>query len=153
MKTLIDTNVLVRLLQPSNPSSVVGTLAIQHLLRANFLPCLVPQNLYELWAVATRPAERNGFGMSCEDTDALLQKCLLQFRLLRDERGIFDHWTTLVKAHSVQVKNAHDARLVAAMLKHSVPCILTFNGQDFSRFAIKILDPEKVAQGILSTNS
>lgn len=36
--------------------------------------------------------------------------------------------------HAVSGKNAHDARLVAAMLAHGLTHLLTFNDADFQRF-------------------
>ena len=45
-------------------------------------------------------------------------------------------------AYRVAGKNTHDARLVAAMVVHGVSSILTFNIQDFTRYAeITIFDP------------
>jgi predicted nucleic acid-binding protein len=42
-------------------------------------------------------------------------------------------------------KNAHDTRLVAAMLVHGVTHLLTFNVTDFSRFpGLTVLDPATV---------
>jgi predicted nucleic acid-binding protein len=151
MRILVDTNVLIRLFQASNPVAPIADLAIRQLLTANFIPCLLPQNLYELWAVATRPAAQNGFGMTCLESDQLVKKCLAQFRLMRDERGVFDLWMSLVLNHQVQGKNSHDARLVAAMLKHTIPYILTFNTADFKRYAVQSLDPSMVANGSLPT--
>jgi predicted nucleic acid-binding protein len=56
------------------------------------------------------------------------------FRLLRDERTIYAIWEQLVSTHGVQGKQAHDARLAAAMQRHSIMRILTFNAADFSRY-------------------
>jgi hypothetical protein len=43
-------------------------------------------------------------------------------------------------------KNAHDARLVAAMIVHGVSSILTFNAKDFTRYAeIVVVDPRTFA--------
>jgi len=39
-----------------------------------------------------------------------------------------------VFASGVMGKNAHDTRLVAAMLRHDIKSILTFNSADFKRF-------------------
>ena len=64
-------------------------------------------------------------------------------RPYRDERTVLDHWENLVAGHDVRGKNAHDARLVAAMRRHGLTHILTFNFQDFVRFTeIKVLTPE-----------
>ncbi len=73
-----------------------------------------------------------------------------QFWLLRDERGIFDHWSQIVSSNQVIGKSAHDARLVAAMVKHSVPNILMFNVQDFRRYwQVQAFDPMDILAGLL----
>lgn len=150
MRVLVDTNVLIRLFQPSNPSSPIAASAIHELKKHDFEVVMVPQNLYELWVVATRTVTLNGFGMSVSDTSLLQEKCMQQFRLLRDERGIFDHWSQIVSSNQVIGKSAHDARLVAAMVKHSVPNILTFNVQDFRRHSqVKAFDPMDILAGRL----
>ncbi len=51
----------------------------------------------------------------------------------------------MVVKHSVQGAKVHDTRLVAAMNVHGVARILTFNGNDFTRFGIDILDPSVIA--------
>jgi len=46
----------------------------------------------------------------------------------------------------VSGKQAHDARLAAAMLRHGLTHLLTFNIEDFKRYpSINILDPKVVA--------
>ena len=42
---------------------------------------------------------------------------------------------TNVVEYGVSGVQVHDARLVAAMIFHNVKHILTFNGQDFRRYA------------------
>lgn len=42
-------------------------------------------------------------------------------------------------------KNAHDARLVAAMVRHGLTHILTFNAQDFSRYRGITIDDARCA--------
>jgi predicted nucleic acid-binding protein len=42
-------------------------------------------------------------------------------------------------------KQVHDTRLVAAMLTHNITHLLTFNVDDFKRFAdIVVVDPRSV---------
>jgi len=68
------------------------------------------------------------------------------FPPLRDERGILDRWERLVVAHRVLGKPTHDAHLVAAMERHGLSHVLTFNPGDFPRFGtVQILDPADVA--------
>jgi predicted nucleic acid-binding protein len=51
-------------------------------------------------------------------------------------------WRRLVRDHQVSGRQVHDAHLVATMLVHGITHILTFNGQDFARYAeIDVIDP------------
>ena len=66
---LLDTNVLTRMTRSSDPQSGVTRAAVQTLNGRIERLIIVPQNLYEFWAVATRPAGpppagRNGLGMT-----------------------------------------------------------------------------------------
>jgi hypothetical protein len=74
------------------------------------------------------------------------------FKLLRDERTIFEVWQQLVLDHKVIGKHAHDARLVAAMLRHGVSHLLTFNGRDFANYSqIAVIEPQHA--GLLAAES
>jgi len=73
---LLDTNLLGRMTNSSDPQCAIARRAIQLLSKSNRL-ILVPQNLYEFWAVATRkrgrpPAGQNGLGMTCEQASQWL---------------------------------------------------------------------------------
>lgn len=72
--------------------------------------------------------------MPVAQSRAEIEKTKLIFTLLRDERAIFDQWERLVAQHDVKGKNAHDARLVAAMNRHELTQLLTFNSRDFARY-------------------
>lgn len=70
------------------------------------------------------------------------------FRLLLDERGILGHWRDLVANNDVRGKNAHDARLVAAMKRHGLAELLSFNKHDCTRFAeMNVFTPNEVLAG------
>lgn len=70
----MDTNLLIRLFRSSNPSSPIAASAVRELKKHNFEVVMVPQNLYELWVVATRPMTLNGFGMSISDASLTERK-------------------------------------------------------------------------------
>jgi predicted nucleic acid-binding protein len=53
---LLDTNLLTRMTRASDPQSGVARTAVQTLGRRGEPLIIVPQNLYEFWIVATRPA-------------------------------------------------------------------------------------------------
>lgn len=145
MTVLLDTNLLARLAQHTHPLHVAARDAIAVLQRAGETLRLVPQNLYEFWVVATRPIAANGLGFTAPQADAELTRLETLFPLLPDSAAVFAEWWRLVVAHSVLGKNAHDARLVAAMRTHGVTHLLSFNVADFSRFpGITVLDPNAV---------
>jgi predicted nucleic acid-binding protein len=148
MRFLLDTNLLLRLGDTAHPMHANSRLAVKWLHSYAHQCVIVPQNLYEYWVVATRPCENNGLGMSTVDADAAVSRWLTIFRLLLDERGIFPNWQHLVSTNDVKGKNAHDARLVAAMQRHRVANLLTFNKADFSRFGdIAVFTPTEILDG------
>lgn len=148
MNTLLDTNVLARTVQLSHPMHQLAADALAELRRQGDVLCLVPQNIYELWAVCTRPVAQNGLGMSLAQTQTELARIKTLFTILDDTPAIFPHWEQLVIQYQVQGKNAHDARLVAAMIVHGLSRILTFNVGDFQRYqTITVLEPHKVVSG------
>ena len=55
MSTLLDTNILTRCAQPTHPMCQPATDALTLLRQQGDELCLVPQNFYEFWVVATRP--------------------------------------------------------------------------------------------------
>jgi predicted nucleic acid-binding protein len=135
MRVLLDTNVLLRAAEPSHSQHRVAVDAMELLQRDRHDVVVVPQVLYEFWTVATRPVENNGLGMTPAEAHGELQSFQRLFRFLRDERSIYAHWEALVSSLGVRGKTAHDARLVAAMERHGVTHILTFNASDFGRYA------------------
>jgi len=97
----------------------------------------------------------NGLGMSREA--ARSEICRLStplFSLLLDERAILPRWMDIVFDYDVKGKPAHDARLVAAMFRHGLTHVLTFNGKDFARYTgVTVVTPEAVAAGVASFGS
>lgn len=153
MRVLLDTNILVRISNGVEPDISTALESLNHLRSADHEPTLVPQNLYEFWTVATRPTDVNGLGLSVAEADAELARYAPPFfRLLQDERAIFRQWKELVVAYNIQGKVAHDARLVAAMLRHGLVHLLTFNAAHFARFQeVTVHTPETVLAGALDT--
>jgi predicted nucleic acid-binding protein len=144
MKIFVDTNVLGRLLEVGHPQHLSAANAVATLRRQGDELSVVPQILYELWVVSTRPLAVNGLGLTPNQAAAELARVQALFSLLPDTSAIFSEWQSLVVAHQVSGKNAHDTRLVAAMLVHGVTHLLTFNSVHFSRFPITVLDPAAV---------
>ena len=143
---LIDTSTLLRTLQVRHPQYEAAVRALETLpARGRELP-IVPQNLVELWVVATRPVPQNGLGLSTTEAAAELMRLKRMFPLLPDTPAIFPVWESLVIQYRVSGKPAHDARLVAAVQVHGLTAILTFDRTGFSRYAgIEVVHPADAA--------
>ena len=145
MHCLLDTNILLRSLDRHHPQHRLVRRTILALRRQESRLFVSPQNLIEFWAVATRPVDSNGLGMSVQWAVAQLVRMKRFFTLLTDSADTFVQWERLVMQHQVLGKKVHDARLVAAMNLHGITHILTFNVEDFARYAeIQALHPEQV---------
>jgi predicted nucleic acid-binding protein len=139
---LVDTNVLLRLFQPTHSMHDDALKAVVSLRRNGEELCVVPQNLIEFWAVATRPLDANGLGLTVDEASAELRRIKALFRLYLDLPGILSEWEALVTQYRVIGRPTHDARLVAAMKVHNLVGLLTFNVGDFKRYpGITVTDP------------
>jgi predicted nucleic acid-binding protein len=142
---LLDANVLLRTLQVRHPQYEAVARALETLPGRGFDLHIVPQNLMELWVVATRPPSHNGLGLSTAAATSELMRLKAMFSLLPDTPAIYPTWERLVTQYQVSGKPAHDARLVAAMQVHGLTTILTFDKSGVSRYAgIQALDPAAV---------
>lgn len=149
MRILLDTNILLRSMEPQHAHHQASVDALDELRRRGHDLVIAPQVLYEFWSVATRPIEYNGLGMSPAEAHAELMAIQRLFHLLRDERAVYSIWEQLVVSVGVRGKQAHDARLAAAMQRHSVTHLLTFNATDFGRYTfVNVLTPDEVVVGI-----
>jgi len=134
MAILIDTNILLRLVQPHHPQSPIVQRALGALRSGNEMLYLTSQNLVEFWAVATRATSENGLGMTVESAARELGYLRHLFLLLADSSSILDEWQRVVTTYTVRGKSAHDARIVAAMNVYGITTVVTFNIQDFTRY-------------------
>jgi predicted nucleic acid-binding protein len=146
---LLDTNLLTRLTTTAHPHGAVARAAVHKLLAGQGRPIIVPQNLYEFWAVATRkpgapPAGQNGLGMTAQQASLWLGFFQRRFTLLPDRDDLPARWHELVREFDVRGFRSHDARLVAAMRCYGIDRLLTFNGGDFTDFVIAVVDPASI---------
>ena len=145
MSYLVDTNLLLRLAQPKNPHQREAVRSLRALRRQKESLAIIPQNLIEFWAVATRPPANNGLGLTVDETAKLIAKLKSLFTVLPDTSDIFPEWERVVLQYQVAGKQSHDARFVAAMTVHNLTHLLTFNTDDFKRYSeITVVDPASV---------
>ena len=142
---LIDTNVLIRGMSATMAQHHEAKTAIDHLQSRGWETAIVPQVLYEFWSVATRPVEANGLGFDQKQAWTDLQWLRTHHIFYAENATLYPLWETLIHSIPVSGKNAHDARLVAAMQLHHIEHILTFNVQDFRRYSnIAVLNPSRI---------
>jgi predicted nucleic acid-binding protein len=145
MSYLVDTNVLLRSVQKTHPMQLDSTRSIELLIHHGEVVSVIPQNLIEFWAVATRPTLNNGLGMSVNEAAQHIAAFKTALELLSDTDSIFKEWLRLVVQHQVIGKQVYDARIAAAMSMHNLTHLLTFNDGDFKRFTENtVVNPQSV---------
>ncbi len=142
---LVDTSVLIRRINRKDPEHQLARNAMLALRQKGEDLCIVPQNLYELWSVCTRPATSNGLGLTPEQSLQVLLHVEELFTLLSDHEDLYSEWKRIVSEYRVSGRPSHDARLIAAMNLHGIHALLTFNVQDFTRYSgLSVLHPREI---------
>ena len=145
MRVLVDTNILLRSVQPNHPLCSQAAHAVSKLIRQKDAVFFCAQNIAEFWNVATRPAERNGLGLSPEEVLQEVRSIEKSLTLLPDIPAIYSAWKQIVAVHKVQGVKVYDARLAAIMSVYTVESVLTFNSVDFERFTnIRAIHPSSL---------
>ncbi len=146
MQYLVDTGILLRLFDRSDPHhpTIKDTLRTLRIARHGLVTC--PQNIAEFWNVSTRPTSaRGGYGHTPQLSDRRVAFIERNVSILPESHATYREWRRLVLAHNVQGVAVHDARLVAAMITHGVSTMITLNVPDFTRYRnIQALSPEEV---------
>ena len=130
----VDTNILLRLASIRQAEHPDVRLAVDHLLTLGQDIFCAAQNVAEFWNVSTRPADKNGFGLTIPEVQRELARIERFLTILPETLEVFEEWKRLVLAHEVRGVQVHDARLAANMRVHGVRNLLTLNGRDFRRF-------------------
>lgn len=146
MSVFVDTNVLLRSIEVSDPAHEAAVRAIAGLMKVGEALIVTPQIIAEFWNVATRPRERNGIGLTPDGADTELAQIEGFFTVVGESTDVYITWKGLVARYGVSGVAAHDARLVAAMNVYGITRILTFNARDFARYPdIEVVDPTTFA--------
>jgi predicted nucleic acid-binding protein len=131
---LLDTNVLIhsKLATSRHYAAVTERLTKFYENEEDLVIC--PQVLYEFYVVATRPSDKNGLGIGCQDALNEIDNLQETFTLISDPTDLFINWMNLVKKYQTLGKPAHDTRLVAFMQGHGITHIYTLNPADLVRY-------------------
>ncbi|MGI4788089.1 MAG: type II toxin-antitoxin system VapC family toxin [Janthinobacterium lividum] len=149
MAHLLDSSILLRHTNPSDPLHLVAANAILTLHRQGEVLHTAPQIFTEFRCVVTRPADVNGLGLSSAEAQAKAAIYEAEFPLLLETPELFVSWKALVEAADVRGKQVHDARLIAICQVYGITNILTFNVRHFTRMAafvpgLVIIDPTSI---------
>jgi predicted nucleic acid-binding protein len=68
---LLDSNILLRVSKSDDPQHAVIGRALRALVGQGARLCYTSQTLGEFWNAATRPLDKNGFGLTVAETDRL----------------------------------------------------------------------------------
>lgn len=130
----VDSNVLLRLSHQNDPFCGLIQEAVRRLVQREVELCYTAQNLGEFWNANTRPLNRNGLGLSIDETESRTRFIETSMTLLPEDGRVYDAWRHLLFPREVRGVQVHDAHLAAALEVHGVRNLLTFNGADFKRF-------------------
>lgn len=146
MNYLADSNLWLRYSQPADPQFPAALHALSAVAQRKDVLHLVPQTVSEYWRVATGTV-RGGFGWTPAQAESRVAALEGRFPLLPDTPDVYQNWRRIVRDFAVSGGQVYDARLVAAMLTHSMTHLVMFNTADFTRYAslgIVALHPQDV---------
>jgi predicted nucleic acid-binding protein len=142
MDVVADTNVWLRLADDRSAQHGQAKECVARLLAREARIFLLPQNLIEFWAVATRPQDANGLGWSIEQAASKVLEMQGKFDVLLENGRVFEKWFEVVQTEKISGKRAHDARLAVQLWVHNIPNLITFNEGDFAKFSwLSVLRP------------
>ena len=120
MSILVDTNVLLRRIQPDHVHHDLAIDSVARLLATGEQVYFTLQNISEFWNVMTRPVAANGLGFSPAFALSEVTKSRWCSALSPDSPAVYEEWKRLVATYAVTGVKVHDARLVAIMNVHGV---------------------------------
>jgi predicted nucleic acid-binding protein len=129
----IDTNILVYANVATAPLHHEALNAINLAHRQGRPLWISRQVLREFIAARTRPQT---FAQS-SSTELIIERVRYLenfFQVADDTKSITNQLVRLMADFQVAGKQIHDANIVATMLVHDIPCLLTHNTADFRRF-------------------
>ena len=137
---LVDTNVLARAIQNghAHQKPALDALAFKRRQQHDVL-VVAPQVLMEFYAACTAP---NGLGLSADQALAEVGRIKQEYPLFPETPALFPEWEYLVAKYKPTNRRIFDVALVALMLVHDIPEILSFNDKDFARFSeVRAVNP------------
>ena len=127
----LDTNVLLTATDVLRPLHLEAQRIFSKTGQQGFHIALSGQILREYLAVATRPVEANGLGLTVPDAAENIERFLEFANLFEETEAVALRLRELAKNYDVRGPRLHDANIVATMLVHHIPVLVTQNSNDF----------------------
>lgn len=137
-RAMLDTNVLLTATDEGRPEHYQALAVFNEWPAQGTVLYLSGQILREYLAVATRPVDLNGLGLSQDAALANMRAFREQTSSLTEDNKVTDQLLGLLAKVACSGKQVHDANVVATMLVHGIDTIVTANVSDFARFGDKV---------------
>lgn len=151
MTCLLDTGVLLRLVNEEDAQHEIVRLAVEMLASRRERLVATTQNVAEFWSVATRPPADNGLGLSVVTATGAIRTVVEPIcTIAREHSRHFGELKRLLESHEIIGKQVHDARLVASMLTWKIDRVITLNERHFKRFELEgivVHTPRDIVEG------
>ena len=133
-RIFIDTNVLVFANIEEAPLHVVALPAIRSLEQRGIAVWISRQVLREYLATLSRPQAFTP-PIPAEKLGSQVRSFINRFHIAEDNVQVTERLLDLIQQFPTGGKQVHDANIVATMLTHNIPVLLTHNTDDFTRFS------------------
>ena len=133
-RVFVDTNVLIYARLAQSPFHRLATARLVELDAAGAELFVSRQIFREYLAAMTRPGTLTQ-PIAIEDLLADIEDFAIQFYVAEDGPAVTAQLIAILLRTVVGGKQVHDANIVATMLAHGIPQLLTHNVDDFTRFA------------------
>lgn len=148
MAYLLDTGILLRLVDETDQQHVIVVDAVDVLIKRRDDLFITTQNIAEYWNVAMRPKANNGLELPTANALRLFDDSIAPICAVIAESASLPHeFKRLLFQYNVVGKQVHDARLVAMMLTWQIDHVLTLNERNFKRYVpegIVVLSPATI---------
>ncbi|PZS03333.1 MAG: hypothetical protein DLM56_09570 [Pseudonocardiales bacterium] len=137
-RAVLDTNILLGATDESREDHEDAIAAINVWPASGVVLYTSGQILREYLAVATRPVDHNGLGMTQPDAVANVRALRARLNLLSEDVKVSERLLELLDTIECRGKQVHDANVVATMLVHGIDTVVTLNVDDFARFGHQV---------------
>jgi predicted nucleic acid-binding protein len=137
-RAVLDTNILLAATDESREDHEDAIAAINVWPASGVVLYTSGQILREYLAVATRPVDHNGLGMTQPDAIANVRALRARLNLLSEDVKVSGRLLELLDTIECRGKQVHDANVVATMLVHGIDTVVTLNVDDFARFGHQV---------------